>query len=255
VRAPFGNYYNLSLSLLGVSGLQTAEADSVIEDAALERECELWRVGKEIQVMDRTRSGEEQKFDVRAPFGNYYNLSLSLLGAHQIENAAQAIGLAKALEKKTRLKISDEAVIKGVLDARWPGRLEKIEEKPLFILDGAQNKDSAEKIVAALHRHFSFNRLVVLLGTSQDKDLHGILQALAPDTSQLIATRSANPRATDPSVIREEAASAGIAAESEPDLRKAIAQARAAAGPEDLILATGSLFLVADIKKELGQHA
>jgi membrane carboxypeptidase/penicillin-binding protein len=161
-----------------VSGYQTAEVDSVIEDAALERECELWRVGHEIQVMDRTHTAAEQKFDLRAPFGNYYNLSLNLLGEHQIANAAQAIGLAKALEKKTRLKISDEAVVKGVLDAHWPGRLEKVEEKPLFILDGAQNKDSAEKLVAALHRHFSFNRLVVLLGTSQDEYRNNAAQPL-----------------------------------------------------------------------------
>ncbi len=234
-----------------VSGIQTSDAESVIEKTAQERECELWRVGKEIQIIEREFSPEGQKFDVKAPFGNYFDLSLELLGLHQIANAAQAIGLAKALEKKTRLKISDLSVQKGILDARWPGRLEKAETHPFLILDGAQNKDSAEKLMEALLRHFTYNKLIVLLGVSQDKDLHGILQVLAPETTQLVATRSTHPRALDPLLIREEAAAFGLSAVSVPEVAKALKEARSLAGPEDLILITGSLFLVADIKKEL----
>ena len=69
-----------------------------------------------------------------------------------MENAAQALGLAQALEKKTRLTFSESAIRQGLLDAHWPGRLEKIAEKPKVILDGAHNADSVKKMLEGLKR-------------------------------------------------------------------------------------------------------
>ena len=237
-----------------VSGMQVPEAEAVIVKTAGEKEAELFRVGKEIKLFDRTHGGHFQKFDVKTPFGNYYELELRLLGAHQIENAAQAIGLAKAYEKKSLIKISDAAVHQGILDAHWPGRLEKISDRPLVLLDGAQNADSARRAIEAAHRHFDFHRLIVILGVSADKDLSGILEEILPAASVVIATQSENPRALAAEAIAERAKESGKEVHVEKESAKALEKAAESAGPDDLILVTGSLYLVGEFKREGSLH-
>lgn len=229
-----------------VSAPQVREAETVIRKTVEDKEAELWTVGDEIKIFTRDYGEAYQRFDVRAPFGNYFDLELKLLGRHQLDNAAVAIGLAKALEKKTRFKITESAVKQGIVDAAWPGRLEKAASN--VIVDGAQNAESAQKLVLALKRHFQYGRLILVLGVSRDKDLAGILEALLPEASSLIAVESSNPRALPAREILlaaeefagEKSQAAGAA--------EALDRALAAAGPDDLVLVTGSLFLVGDAK-------
>lgn len=232
-----------------VSGPQSPEAEAVIVKAAEDKEAELFRVGKEIKVTERDFGENFQKFDVKTPFGNYFDLELGLLGRHQVENAALAVGLAKGLEQKTRLKISESAIRRGILDARWPGRLELISEAPKVILDGAQNADSAQKMILALKRHFHFEKLIVVLGVSSDKDLEGVLAQIAPEVSCLVATQADSPRALSAKAVAQAAENLIQNIFIEEDPKKALDKAKSLAGLNDLIVVTGSLFLVGEIKK------
>ncbi|HTL71183.1 MAG TPA: folylpolyglutamate synthase/dihydrofolate synthase family protein [Candidatus Eisenbacteria bacterium] len=238
-----------------VSAPQPEEAEAVIQKAVAEREAQLWRVGREIKVFVREYGEDSQRFDVKGPFGGFFDLELRLLGRHQIDNACVAIGLAKGIEKKTRLKISEEAVRRGVLDAVWPGRLEKMRQDPLVLLDGAQNADSAAKLVDAVKRHFHYRRLILVLGVSADKDLAGILASLLPEASMLIAARSKNPRAADPGEIRRAAEGFSGEVTEASDCRDALGRALAAAHENDLVLVTGSLFLVGEARTILREDA
>jgi dihydrofolate synthase/folylpolyglutamate synthase len=232
-----------------VSGPQSPEAEAVIVKTAEEKEAALFRVGREIKVAERDFGEEFQKFDVKTPFGNYFDLEIGLLGRHQIDNAALAVGLAKALEQKTRLKISESAVRRGVLDARWPGRLEVFSDMPKIILDGAQNADSAQKMIAGLKRHFHFEKLIVVLGVCGDKDLEGILARIAPETFSLIATQADSVRALGAKMIAQAAETLCQNIFVEEDPKRALEKAKSLAGPNDLIVVTGSLFLVGEIKQ------
>ncbi len=232
-----------------VSGVQSPEAESVIVKTAQEKEAGLWRVGKEIKIFDRAHGENFQKFDIRAGFGDYYELELGLLGVHQMENAAQAAGLAKALERKTRMKVSDIAIQHGILDARWPGRMEKIGDNPLVVLDGAQNAESAARLMAAVRRHFHFNRLIVVLGVSADKDLGGLLDEILPEVFAVIATESENPRALKAEAIAENIRDRGRDVYIEKEPGRALEKAKSFASSGDLVLVTGSLFLLGNIKR------
>ena len=238
-----------------VSGVQPPEAEGVIEAACRDREAELVRVGKEIRCLEREYGEDFQRFDIRSPLGDYFGLELRLLGQHQMMNAAQAIGLAKALEKKTRLRISDEAVGQGVSDVRLPGRIEKIEESPLVLLDGAHNPESIKKLLLSVKRHFQYARLILVLAVSSDKDLQGILKEIMPETDCLVATESRNPRALKAQAIKEAAAAYEKKILVEENPLAALDRARALASLEDLVLVTGSLFLVGDIKAASRQSA
>ncbi|MBI2094553.1 MAG: bifunctional folylpolyglutamate synthase/dihydrofolate synthase [Candidatus Omnitrophica bacterium] len=234
-----------------ISAPQLPEAGGVIERAAAAARATLWRVGEVIAVVERAFGEDFQDFDVRAPLGDCEGLRLKLLGRHQMENAAQAVALAQALGEKAGLKIPQEAMRRGLESARWPGRLEVIGASPRVVLDGAHNADSARRILGALARHFRFERLIAVLGVSEDKDLGGILGQIAPVAQAVVATQSSHVRALPAEAVAK--AAGGIAPEVflEKDALRAFEKARSLAGRNDLVLVTGSLFLVGDIRRTL----
>ncbi len=234
-----------------VSAAQVTEAQSVIEEACESREAKLYTVGREIKLMERDFSEDRQSFDVKTPWAGYYDLEIHLRGAHQMQNAAQAIGLAKALGDKTRLKVSDEAVRQGVVDAHWPGRLEKISDRPYIVLDGAHNADSARKMIDGIKRHFHFSDLILVFGSSADKDVAGMLREIAPEAHYIIATQAMHPRAMPAGQIVSLLKSGTQEIFEEPSLAHALKKARSLADTEDMIVVTGSLYLVAQARQQL----
>ncbi len=234
-----------------VSSVQASEAAAVIEAAASERDAELVRVGKEIKINERNHTEDAQHFDVRTPWGAYYDLETKLRGRHQLDNAAQAVGMAKAFEKKTRYTVSDEAVKQGVADARWPGRLEKAGDRPRIVLDGAHNKDSVLKMIDGLKRHFRYSDLVVVFGSMADKDVEGMIAELKNEATSMVVTKASHPRALDPARIAGMLDSWGNEVFLEPDVERAISKAKSLADAEDLILVTGSLYLVGEARRYL----
>ena len=232
-----------------VSAPQIREAEEVIEETANERECVLWRVGREIRFAERGHDEEGQGFDLEGPFGKLYGLKISLLGLHQIENACVAVGLAKALEKKTRLKISDVAVKQGLVDAVWPGRLEKISNQPLTILDGAHNSESMRRALEALHRHFHFSSIRMVLALAKDKDAAAILESLQGEVSKMWVTTFPGDRALGAAELGRLAKSSFPEVEVEESPVTALEKASQGAGPGELVFIAGSLYLVAEIHR------
>lgn len=230
-----------------VASPQADEAESVIRKTVEAKEASVTWVGRDIKIFEREFSDHSQTFDLKAPFGNFFGLETALLGRHQLDNAAVAVGLAKALEKKTRLKISDSAIRQGIRDAAWPGRLDQISNRPSVVLDGAQNPASARTALLGIKRHFHFEKMVLVLGVSQDKDLEGILAELLPSASAVVVTESQNPRATPAVVVAEAARQSGKEVMIEKTPRAALEKAKSLAGPEDIILVTGSLFLLGEL--------
>lgn len=237
-----------------VTAPQEADAERTIQKACEERDATLFRVGKEIKLTERNYDDKAQHFDFKSEFGNFFDLKLGLLGNHQIENAAVAIGMAKALEMKTRLKVSDTAVKRGVLDAHWPGRMELAGSQPRILLDGAHNPESIERLLSAVRRHFIHENLNVVFATANDKDWEGMLGVLLPEANSLTLTRFPGERAQDPRTL------AGFADKIftkeihvEDNARTALEDAIVKSGPQDLVLVTGSLYLVGEIKKAMAE--
>jgi dihydrofolate synthase/folylpolyglutamate synthase len=137
----------------------------------------------------------------------------------------------------------------GLSGVQWPGRLQVLSERPLLAVDGAHNAASAEALRSAIEKYLRFDRLHLVLGLSVEKDARGVLEALAPRAQRVFLTRShhersASPRELEP-LVREVAPRAEIAIRDEP--ASAVEAALAAAGDNDLVLVTGSLFLVGEV--------
>jgi len=200
------------------------------------------------------RSGEGQHFTVWTPERTYRGLTIPLAGQYQLENATAALATLDMLRKQG-IKWDEAALRAGFLAARWPARIDVIGQNPTIVVDGAHNADSMQKLMQALRDSFTFHRLIVVLGAARDKDLVGIAEALK-DVDTVVLTRMANPRAA--TIEQMEA----VFAEYAPHVsiyRAAISSqamdlALDLAETNDLICATGSLYLAGEVLRWAAAH-
>lgn len=234
-----------------VSAPQEREALLVIEAKCKEEESGLILAGREIRFEELKASDEREVFNVAGLFGQYKNLHMKLLGAHQVVNAAVALGAIEAL-RFSGVTVSPEAIRKGIEEAEWPGRLELIKGSPRFLLDGAQNQASAKALAQAVKRQFKYRKLILVLGVSKDKDIRGILKELVPLADAIILTKSKiTDRAMEPEVIKELITPKDKDVTVTERTEDALVHAKRKAAPQDLVLITGSLFIVGEARKAL----
>jgi len=245
-----------------VTSAQNGEALAVIERIAAERGAPLARAGPAGAIgcaytytpAGATSNG--QTFAVRTPSGGYRDLRLALLGEHQLENATLALALAEHL-REAGLPIGEEAIRRGLEQARWPGRLQVVAREPWVVVDSAHNADSFARMFVALRRHLAFDRLILVLGVFADKDLSGIAAEVArAEVALVVATTSPSPRSATPealvAVLHD--AAPQLAVRSEPDAPAAIAQALEVASPHDLVCVAGSVYLAGEALRYLASR-
>ena len=141
----------------------------------------------------------------------------------------------------------------GLVSARWPGRLEllTLADGSELLLDGAHNPAGAQALATAL-QEFGERRVILLLGMMEDKDLQGVLQPLLQRVQQVITVCPAQERAIPAAELAASCRATGTPARATDSVAAGLEAARAAAGPGDLIVAAGSLFLVGELKALLG---
>ena len=229
-----------------ISARQVDEARVVIEAEARRLATPLEEVGREwrwseLPIGIRIESTHADFAPLETQVG--------LLGDHQRDNATTAVAALHALASvEPRFAVSPKAMQTGLAGVDWPGRLEVLSTGPLLAVDGAHNAASAEVLRVAIEKYLSFERLHLVLGLSVGKDAHGVLEALAPRAHSVYLTRShhersAPPRELEP-LVREVAPRARVAIHEE--LVAAVEAALGHARSHDLVLVTGSLFLVGE---------
>jgi dihydrofolate synthase/folylpolyglutamate synthase len=174
---------------------------------------------------------------------------MALVGRHQRANAALALVGLELLDR-AGLAVSERAVRRGLAEVAWPGRLQTIGQRPRVILDGAHNPGAARVLAQALEDvrpPRGRGRLWVVIGCMADKDYRTILRTIGPAADELILTRAAYERSAKPEQLAQAAESLGLAHRVAPELLAALALARAEAGAEDVIVVTGSLFVVGEV--------
>jgi len=233
-----------------VSSPQEEEVKVVIRQRCKDYNAKLYEIGKDIFFEDKGFDGIYQRFSVQGIYDEYQDLKMRLLGVHQIINASTAIGILEAL-RSYDISISSEAIRKGLINTFWPGRLEIISKDPFIILDGAQNPASAKALKEAIKRYFNYKRLILILGISKDKNIRGICDELFKISDEIILTKVNNPRATEPEMIKSQIPNLKSQILLTKNSKEAIEIAKSKAEREDLILVTGSLFLVGEARKEL----
>lgn len=187
------------------------------------------------------------------PMRDYGAVRLGLRGHHQVPNALVAVRLLEEVGRT--LPVTAEAIVAGIRDVKWPGRLHLVElsggRRVLF--DAAHNPAGAWALASYLRREFP-EPLPIVFGAMRDKDAALMLKTLLPAASMMVMTQAATPRAMDTAELvalaRKLAPDASI--EGEPQSKRALARAWEHC---PLVCVAGSIFLVGDLLGSLGPSA
>ena len=233
----------------GVPVVTAAEGEALgpIQAMSLFKQAPLYIYGKAFTGQEVSSSMEGQTFTLSA--GDYHsNYDVKLPGAHQILNTAVAVVAAK-LASKQDSRINELALHQGVALTKWPGRLERISQKPDVILDGAHNPAGAAVLRAALDKYYSGKKICFIFGMMGDKDISQVITTLFRKEDTIYTVRAdEGARAAEPEALAEQI---GSQAQAMHDLAAAYKTALAEVGEDGLVCVCGSLYLVGTFKKML----
>ena len=229
-----------------VSAPQRPSVMKVLRQRCLDEDAELVVVTEDIKVDVKKLDAFGGIFDIKGIRDEYEGCHTVMPGDFQPVNCAVAVGVCERLLKE-KGKRKKEKIKEGIENAFLPGRMEVLGRDPLIVIDAAQNVDSAEHLKYSVEQIFKYDRLILLLGMSRDKDIRGVCETLSPMADEIVLTKASVGRAADPGIIR------GYIKEKKThqtsDVKEALGLALNSAGKKDLIVATGSFFVIGEVRK------
>lgn len=229
------------------------EARRVIRDVAARQQARMIDAAHGARVTIDAR-GDRDELVIETPDDRYGPLALALRGEHQIGNALVAIRLLEAA-RHSGIRVPKEAIERGLTDVDWPGRLEliRLQGGGQVLLDAAHNVDGARALAAYLRRWHP-ERPALVFGVMRDKDVEGILRALLPVVSSVVATAADTARAIPARELaaRIDATGPSVPVHAEPDPRTAVEQALSSGGT---VCVAGSIFVVGAVRDGLKRRA
>jgi dihydrofolate synthase / folylpolyglutamate synthase len=230
-----------------VSGALQPEVTAVLERQAELKGARMARLGREFYP-DKVGSVVEPAFDYHGIDKTYEGLHLQMIGRYQVDNACLALAAIECLHD-AGISVEEEAVRRGLALARWEGRMERVARKPDLFLDGAHNPSSADRLASALSALMpSYGKILLVLGVLGDKDFRGIVRELAPLAARVIVTKPQYSRALDVEILAAEVRKFHDDVVVTETVADALSRVRSFASADDLVIVTGSLYVVGDAR-------
>jgi len=235
---------------------QPDEVVPVIQETCRQQHAELFMVGRDVTWRSLGFNGKQQLLEVKGRRSKYgerskygrrsiYKVSLPLLGHYQLENAATAVAALEVLAEKG-FCIPGTSLVSGLSQVSWPGRFQVLSHNPLLVVDGAHNPDAARKLKLSLAEYFNFERAILIMGASGDKNVAGVVSELVPLFDKVIITQSHHPRAMEVAQLKAVFRGYGVEAQMAETVPEALSLAMSVAKVQDLVCVSGSLFVVAE---------
>ncbi|HUJ31591.1 MAG TPA: folylpolyglutamate synthase/dihydrofolate synthase family protein [Candidatus Acidoferrum sp.] len=234
-----------------VTALQRAEALAVIRQRATEVNARLIEANAEWHTGEITASPGGCYRAAVSPTTDVSRkifLAPALAGRFQIDNALTAATAARLLSERG-FPITMEAIAAGIAAALWPGRLERLCERPAVYLDGAHNPAAARELRRFCEENFAGRRIFLVYGAMRDKAVDEIAGLLFPIAERVFLTQPRQSRAISAPLLAEMTFDLARNAIVVADPADALEHALAEAAPGDVVIATGSLFLVGDLRR------
>lgn len=214
----------------------------------------VWLRGRDFEIEANQLAVGGRLLGLRTPGATYDDVFLALHGRHQADNFLDALVAAEAFFDAP---VEHDLVAEAAMTVRSPGRLEVVGRRPLVVLDGAKNVPGAMAAAAAVQEEWSDVRsriLVVGMLQGRGKDPEEMLRALDAEKARLVVTCPApSPRTVPPDELAAAAQRIGVPVEVADSVDEALDQALGAADPEDMILVTGSLYVVGAARTALSR--
>jgi dihydrofolate synthase/folylpolyglutamate synthase len=229
-----------------VSAVRDAKAVEVIRTIASERGCQ-WIDAAQVPVTDVEKSLDGYGFSMEG-FGR---IRLGMIGMHQVENAVCALKVVEALDKNDIIELNMETVREAMSTARQKGRLEILKTDPYLIIDGAHNEAGADALVQVIKEHFPGKRLLLVLGMLADKKVDKLVRAFGRLDADIVTAEPDNPRKLNAEELCRQIKETGKNCVSGGDWSSAYTYVEAIWGKYDVILFTGSLYLIGRIRERI----
>lgn len=226
---------------------QQEEASEVIKNICAEKkskyiECDF----KNIEI--KSSNINSQIYNCNINGKELRDLEIKLIGDHQIKNSILALNVIEYLNDIKITNISEENIRKGLLETKWPGRIEKISENPMFIIDGAHNEEGAKSLANSIDKYFENKNKILVIGMLEDKDIDSVLDLLIPKFNKVITTTPDNPRAIDANKLKEKIERYNIEVTCKPNIKEAVDYALEISNKDDVIISAGSLYMIGNVR-------
>jgi len=227
---------------------QRREAREVILARAKSLGCSVIEPAQNFRVnQESMQAGSTHARVIEADSGKIFELTPSLPGRFQLENALNAVAAAQLLQNRG-YQISDDAITRGIENTVWPGRLEKLQSAPDVYVDGAHNPAAARELAHFLEQNFSSRKIWLIYAALRDKAVDEVAGLLFSHAAEVIFTAPRTSRAVSAAQLAEIASHHAARFSVLPDAEQAFEHALAEAAPEDAIFITGSLYLVGQLR-------
>lgn len=223
---------------------QSDEVKNVIEKTSLKKNCSVIRSDPDLfSVINEDIFGTDVDYDG-------LNFHIPFCGSHQLDNAALALNTVLYL-RKAGYDISDNAIVSGFESAKIPARTEIINKTPLIMLDGSHNDGSTKALADTIKSYLSGKRIIAVCGMMADKDCKRSLANIVPLFSEVVAVKPSNPRSMNAEefslLVREFGVHCLVSDDPVQGIRLALSELK----KFDCMIVCGSLYLAADVRKEL----
>ncbi|MFX3615930.1 MAG: folylpolyglutamate synthase/dihydrofolate synthase family protein [Sporolactobacillus sp.] len=237
----------------GVGVVTTAEhpdALHVIREKAAEKKSRYYELGKQFSVHSLGHDSRGEHFSFESPYLNLDHVILQMSGEHQIKNAAAALMAVSYLRTYFAVTADDADIRKGIERAIWPGRFERLSQKPLIVLDGAHNVQGTEALAQTVRRYYGEKKVHVLYAALADKQYDQMIPIIEQVADDLTLTTFDYPRAASSSQLYS--VSAHPHKREAQDWHQALNRLiHVVTGTDDLLLICGSLYFIACVRGRL----
>lgn len=230
-----------------VSGAVRRDARRVIDETAatLDAPVHLFGrdfVGKRVSPLEMVYQSDMHRLT---------DLHPSLAGSHQAKNAALACALAEQLIAHG-FTISERHIRDGLCTAAFPGRFEQVRRSPDVIIDGAHTAESLRLLKSTFRDRYPGVKPVLILGMLREKNFRLLTRVIAPMAREVVCVPAQGNRALDPETLAHEVRQAGVSAKACTTIESGLETALAKAGPDGVVLATGSLYMIGPVRLACG---
>ncbi len=224
---------------------QAEEAEKRLQEIALDHEAPML-----VAPVDMIEYDEEDLSGTSFRLGRE-QYRVGMLGRHQPANATVAMTAVLLLEEEEGITIPQSALKFGLLKARWAGRLEKLSESPLILIDGAHNPHGAEKLAESVKTLGGGKRVNALIGMLGDKDVDAVLDTMLPVIHTAVVTEPESDRKLPAKDLFEKVKARGVEAEMIEDMNGALERALLNTSKDDVLLVFGSFYLIGKLRKRI----
>lgn len=226
---------------------QGEDSYKVIKDVAHERNSKLIEVQRNSVTLKNIDDNCFQHICVNTS-KEIYEIKLSLLGSHQLLNCATAIYAIEELITQG-IKIQKSSILRALENVKWPGRLEVMRKKPLVVIDGAHNIDGIKMLSKSIDTYFKYQKLTIILGILADKQVDNMANVIAAKADKIITITPHNARAESADELLKVVKRYNINCEAVNDYEEAYNKALGYSNDNDMILISGSLSTIGEMKK------